>query len=222
MRTSAVYAISVLVLLAICPSLLAHPVMAFDTKFLLNSADLVCHAKVISVGPHEVEKDPQFHPPLETEGSIAKATVINVIKGERLSSIDVVFRKPTITVFYTQLRQGEEAILFLKKEREYYRFVDDHNGTLQIPPHKALRYSSESPENRMIAELIFATESDSGAIRLQCTEQLGKFANSDVILHLKQLAENEDMALKGTAYTSLIELDQPPEVEELTAFFARQ
>ncbi len=208
--------------LTLCASVHAYISNVFNAKHLLDSADSVCHGKVVSVTAHEVEKDSRFHPPLETEGGMARIRVINIVKGKVPGVIDVVFRKFTSTVLYTQLTQDEECILFLRSTKGYYRFVDDHNGKLYVPPHKAIQYKSESPEDRMVAELIFGTEADSGRIRLVCAEQLGNFAHTEAVARLKALSLVSDMELQGVAYAALIRLDHPPEAKELASFFARQ
>ncbi len=208
--------------IVLSPGIKAYPVRPFDAKYLLDSADVVCHVKVLSVRPQEIEKDSSFHPALVTDGAVARARVINVMKGEAAHAVKIVFRRPTDTVSYTQLSAGEECIVFLRSGDGHFRFVDDHNGKLRIPPHEAIQYRSESPEDRVVAELVYATKADSGLIRLVCAEQLGNFAHPEAVARLEELAAAEDMAVQGVAYAALIRLDCPPDAQRLAAFFARE
>jgi hypothetical protein len=205
----------------------AYIVNAFNAKDLLNAADVVCYGRVVSVKSHPVSPDTSFSPPLTTEGAVATVSVISTIKGEAIIGnapldIEVVFRRLTPFVFYTQLVQNESAILFLKSEEGHFRFVDDLNGKLAVPVHKPLYYRSKSPMDRMVAELIFASRVDKGQIRLVCIEQLGSFDMPGVVTYLRTLTTIRDMAVQGVTYASLIRLNRPPAATRLAAFFKRQ
>jgi hypothetical protein len=192
-----------------------------NAKWLLDSAELVCHAKILSVGPHSVNPDSSFQPPLITEGRIARVRVLNIIKGKAAESISVAFRMSTDMVQYTQLGEGQECILFLRGQRDVYTFVDDHNGTLEIPPHQPLQYKSRDPDSRMIEELTLGTVKDAGRIRLVCAEQLAAFPSEQAASRLSDLTLEKDMPVQGVAYVGLVCLDRPPSAESLSRFFAR-
>ena len=209
-------------LLALSPQCHAYLSNAFNAKHILDSADLVCHGEVLSINPAEVENDTSFQPPLHTDGRVARVQILNTIKGDAHDQINVVFRMSTDFVFYTQINKGHHCILFLRKQGEIYRFVDDHNGVLEITPHEPISYTSNKPDDRLIEELILVTKLDKGRMRLTCIEELGRFPADRSIEWLKQVAEDIDMAVQGVAYAALIALDTPPSVEELSRFFARQ
>ena len=199
----------------------AYITRAFAVRGLLDSAELVCHGKILSIGKSGVEPDASFHPPLRTDGHIARVRVLNIVKGHATDEIDVAFRLNTSDVMYTQLAEGNQCILFLRRQGKAYRFVDDHNGTLQIPPHEPLVYKSDSPDARLVEELIFGTRKDTGLIRLVCTEQLAQFSDVTVVRRLEELTHEDDMAVQGVAYAGLIVLDQPPLAADLSKFLAR-
>lgn len=210
-----------LLLLALETNTGAYLSSPFNAQALLNSTDVVCHGKVLSVEPHRIEPDALSQPPLKTEGRAAHVRVLNVIKGNAAESITVVYRLSTPFVDYTELTQGQECILFLRSQGKIYRFVDDHNGTLQIPSHQALEYESKTPEGRMIEELIFGTVKGTGSVRLICTEQLATFPSEVAARHLQELGREDDLAMQGVAYAGLIVMDHPPRAEALSEFFAR-
>jgi hypothetical protein len=207
-------------LLALNPASYAYPTRGFAIREFLNEADLVCHGKVLSVKSQAIEPDASFHPPLQTEGGIARVHVLNVIKGSKADEIEVVFRLSTNSVSYTQLEQGDECILFLNRQGNTYRFVDNHDGTLAIPPHIPLHYKSDSPANRLIEELVFATREDKGRIRLVCAEQLAHLAGDQAVNRLEELAHDDDVAVRGVAYAGLITLDRPPSARDVASFLA--
>lgn len=201
----------------------AYLFRTFSVSYLLDSADLVCHGKILSESPTDIEKDTSFKPPLTTKGCLARVQVLNLIKGEASDQINVVFRRHTAFVFtYTQLKKGSQCILFLRKQGDSFRFVDDHNGILEVPPHSPIQYKSTLPANRMVEELILSTRLGKGVRRLSCIKELGQFSSNQVVKHLKELSQERDMAMQGTAYSSLIRLDSPPPSKELSKFFARQ
>ncbi len=209
-------------LLAISFSGYAYPTNPLYVKGLVESAGFVCHGRVLSVSPGKVEPDTSFYPPLQTEARVARIRVLNVIKGNAAETLDVVFPVSTNFVMYTELERGQEYILFLRKQKDTYKFVDEHNGALLIPSHQPLRYKSSTPNERMTEELIFATKEDTGVIRLICTEQLANFTDDQAVSRLKELARNSDMAVQGVAYSGLIKLDCPPSAKDISDFFARQ
>lgn len=218
------------VCLVLCEKIRAYPVGPFDAKRLLDSADLVCHGQVVSIRTQEAGNGPGGDRGPPTVGVVAKVRVVNLIKGRADAEIAVAFRKLDINRLGadgtgrgppTQLSENEQSILFLRASEGRYRFVDDHNGKLRIPPHKPLRYESESAEGRMVEELVYATRMDTGPLRLVCTEQLGHFRNEAAAAWLKVLATFKDMAVQGVAYAALIRLDLPPAAGELARFFER-
>jgi len=208
-------------LLALNPTGYAYLTRGFAIVELLNEAELVCHGKVLSVRSGAIEPDASFHPPLQTEGGIARVHVLNVIKGIKAGEIEVVFRLSTNSVSYTQLEQGDECIIFLNHQGNTYRLVDNHDGALPIPPHDPLHYKSDSPANRLVEELVFATREDKGRIRLVCAEQLAHLANDQAVMRLEELVHDDDMAVQGVAYAGLISADHPPPAGDLSKFLAR-
>jgi hypothetical protein len=208
-------------LLALTSAAYSYLSRPLNAKWLLDSAEVVCHARILSIGPHSVEPDFSFQPPLTTEGQIAWVRVLNIIKGTADESISVVFRLSTDMAQYTQLEEGQEYILFLRSQRGAYTFVDGHNGALEIPPHQPLQYKSREPDSRIIEELTLGTMKDAGRIRLVCAEQLATFPNEQAASRLSDLTLEKDMPVQGVAYAGLIRLDHPPSAESLSRFFAR-
>ena len=215
--------IKLLVFIAIiAPSASAYIPGICDTKSLLEDAELVCHVRVLSATPCEVEKDASSQTPSEIERGMAKVAVVNVIKGKCADKIDVLFLRLTQTEGFAELTKGDECILFLRVEKGHYRLVNDHCSKLDVPRHEAIKCHSHSFADRLVAELVFATGNDSGRIRLECIEELGNFDTPKAIARLKELRQVEDMMARGLAYISLIRLDQPPDVDELAKFFEWQ
>ncbi|MBV9868719.1 MAG: hypothetical protein JO316_25460 [Abitibacteriaceae bacterium] len=199
----------------------AYIANALNARALLGAADVVCYGRVLAVQPHPIDPDTHFHPPLATAGAVATVNVLSVIKGKVPSQIKVVFRKPAPMVDYTQLVPEETTILFLKAGPEAFYLVDDHNGKLPVPLHKPLAYSSASPVDRMVAELICAANTDKGLMRLVCIEGLADFPLPRVVSYLSSLTSLPDLAVQGVAYAALIRLDHPPPSTRLMAFFKR-
>jgi hypothetical protein len=213
---------SCVALLAVSSSSFAYLSSGFNAKSLIGAADLVFHGRVLSVGKSVIEQDASFQPPLSTEGKVARLRVLNVIKGTVVDHANVVFRLSTSTVSYTALTEGEECILFLRRKENAYGFVDDHNGILAIPIHAPLRYDSEIPADRMVAELAFGTAYETTRNRLVCIEQLGRFASDEAVQRLQELALEDNMAVRARSFIALIDLDHPPGATELVSLFERK
>lgn len=100
-----------------CSQTQAYGTSGFSAKHLLDSADLVCHGKVLSVAPSEIESDTSFHPPLQTNGRVARVQIVNTVKGTAADKIDVVFRMSTDTVLYSELEGGTPLHPFSSQAR---------------------------------------------------------------------------------------------------------
>lgn len=211
---------NLLLLLAgvLCGTTHAYPVNPFNTKHLLNASGLVCYGRVISIKPHDIAPDTLFRPAIVTEGAVATFEIISIIKGDAKKTIDDVFRKSKVRVEYTGLVEKETCILFLKDGETEYRFVDDHNGKMEILPHEAIAYKTKTPEDRMVEELILGSSGEERhAIR--CVKELGNIGTPDAVARLAELSKSPDLVMQGTAYAGLINSDILPDAPRLIEFF---
>ncbi|MCX7010350.1 MAG: hypothetical protein NTY53_24445, partial [Kiritimatiellaeota bacterium] len=143
----------------------------FDAKVLLDQAPLVCKVKVLSVNR------PWF---FEKGGSLtARVKCLATIKGiSPEEEFEVVSPASTHdglnSVSYTELERGEVCIVFLHNmTRGTATFEDVHNGKMpglgEFVPFKL----GDTPQDRMLRELLALCKSSKGEIRLLATEYLG-------------------------------------------------
>lgn len=199
----------------------AYPVAPFSAKSLLDRSDVVLCGTVISVKTSLRPSADHSSEPSAGE-AIASVNASNWIKGTSPTIIDVVFQKTGQLRSPTQLVPGETALLFLKKADDEFRFRDEDNGALAVPPHRPLSYKYTQPSNRLVEELVKGVQTGEGITRLKCMEQLGEFATPDSKTCLQKMTEVPDVAVEGTAYDALIGLDIPPPAARLARFIKRR
>ena len=146
-----------------------------------HNADLVCKVQVLSIHQEEVIKSNLFPGTPDVSRMIATSKVLSVIKGECPKVIDIEFHYPkdgTIHLvdlpwlIYTELKEGETCIVFLKESKPYY-ILNRINSKTRVEP-KIIDYNlGDTPNLRLLAEFLAGCSSDNEMVKLQAVEELG-------------------------------------------------
>lgn len=145
------------------------------------NADLVCKVHVLSIRREGVIESNLWPGAPNVSRMIASAKVLSVIKGKCAQVIDIQFHYPqdgTMQwgdppwLIYTELKEGETCLVFLKESRPYY-ILDRINSKARVEP-KTIDYNlGDIPNLRLLAEFLAGCNSDNEMVKLQAVEELG-------------------------------------------------
>lgn len=146
-----------------------------------SNADLVCKIRALSTRRAEIIK--RYLPGGQTDPSrmLAKSRVLSVIKGECKRAIDIEFHDPKVGTFGfgfptsmrgTGLTKGEVCVVFLKLQEGRY-VLNRIRSKLRVQP-KVVDYDlGDTPNLRLLAEMLAGCESEDKMVKLQAVEELG-------------------------------------------------
>ena len=146
-----------------------------------SNADLVCKIQVLSTRRAEIIK--RYLPGGQAYPSrmLAKSRVLSVIKGECEPAIDIEFHDPKARSLRsgfrlggrgTELTKGEVCIVFLKRQEAGYK-LNRIRSKLRVQP-KVVDYNlGETPNLRLLAEMLAGCDSKNEMVKLQAVEELG-------------------------------------------------
>lgn len=227
-RIVAAVAVSFCLTILCCSSLLAYLAAPFSAKYLLRDSDVVCRVHVLSVHVEGTMTDTHFRPPLESARMVARAKTVSVIKGAPAAELEIAFPNPLLLtggsmVMYTDLVEGEDAIIFLKKtDSSIYEFHDplNGNGALKVSPKPPKYDLGQTPHDKMLAELLALAAADAPKSPfVSIAEQLGEFGDVRAAPALRKLSVSKDIVARGVALASRIRAGDPPSQTDLLSFF---
>jgi hypothetical protein len=145
-----------------------------------SNADLVCKIQVLSTRRAEIIKRYLPGGKADLSRMLAKSKVLSVIKGECKPAIDIEFNdQRSRTVRFgpspgrgTELKKGEVCIVFLKHQEGRY-VLNRIRSKLRVRP-KVVDYSlGDTPNLRLLAEMLAGCDSKNEMVQLQAVEELG-------------------------------------------------
>ncbi len=145
-----------------------------------SNADLVCKIQVLSTRRAEIIK--RYLPGGQTDPyrMSAKSKVLSVIKGQCKRAIDIEFhdQKRGSSGFGpsqgrgTELTKGEVCVVFLKRHQGRY-VLNRIRSKLRVQP-RAVDYDlGDTPNLRLLAEMLAGCDSTNEMVQLQAVEELG-------------------------------------------------
>jgi len=189
-----------------------------------------------------------IHLPYEaTPKMIASAKVHSVIKGEAPDIINIEYYGASVSIddkprswHFTQLKDGEISIAFLRKEGASYKFCDPENGKLVVEPQFVEYDLSAMPLDRLLSELVFSAQTGKGFVKLQAIEQIGAWGQvsrrkllgggysikdgvlgeSQARVVLRELRSSNDLKERAFALIAGLEIGDSPGVDGAMSLFA--
>ena len=145
-----------------------------------SNADLVCKIQVLSTRRAEIIK--RYLPGGKADPSrmLAKSRVLAVIKGECKPAIDIDFHDRSLGTFVfgpspgrdTKLTKGDVCVVFLKRQEGRY-ILNRIRSKLRVRP-KVVDYNlGETPNLKLLAEMLAGCDSENEMVQLQAVEELG-------------------------------------------------
>jgi hypothetical protein len=186
----------------------AHVSSMFDVKSDMGSAAIVCKVQVLSVSRPWIR--------LSGGQQTAKVKCLSTIKGTSPEKFEISFPAPAQMDFYTDLEKGEHCIVFLHGiARGMATFEDVDNGKMpclgEVVPHNL----GDSPQDRMLCELLAFCKASTGGAQLLAAEYLGQLGDLRAKTLLVELSKSADLLLRGVALAARIECGDAPTPEEL-------
>lgn len=167
-----------------------------------SNADLVCKIQVLSTRRAEIIK--RYLPGGRTDPSrmLAKSKVLSVIKGECKQAIDIEFhdQKRGISGFGpllgrgAELTEGEVCVVFLKRQEGRY-VLNRIRSKLRVQP-KVVDYNlGDTPNLRLLAEMLAGCDSKNEMAQLQAVEELG-YLGKEMIDELRPFKGDKELFKK--------------------------
>ncbi|MHC4297228.1 MAG: HEAT repeat domain-containing protein [Planctomycetota bacterium] len=146
-----------------------------------SNADLACKIQVLSTRRVEIIKEYLPGQKADPSRMLARSKVLSVIKGECKPAIDIEFNDPkrrTLGLVLgpgmgdTELTQGEVCVVFVKREEGRY-VLNRIRSKLRVTP-KVVDYNlGDTPELRLLAEMLAGCDCEDEMVQLQAVEELG-------------------------------------------------
>lgn len=146
-----------------------------------SNADLVCKVKVLSTRREETIKGYLFPGQADLSRILARSRVLSVIKGQCGQLIDIEFHYPEYPNFqlghpteqlHTKLQEGEVCIVFLKRHEDGYR-LNRIRSKLRVRPGVVGYNLGDTPNLRLLAEMLAGCDSKDEMVQLQAVEEIG-------------------------------------------------
>jgi len=144
-----------------------------------SNAELVCKIQVLSTRRAEIIK--KYLPGGKADPSrmLARSKVLSVIKGECKPAIDIEFddQRSRTAGFSpsgrgTELTKGEVCIVFLKHQEGRY-VLNRIRSKLRVRPEVVDYNLGDTPNLRLLAEMLAGCDSKNEMVQLQAVEELG-------------------------------------------------
>lgn len=212
----------VLVLLGICHSgAFGYPCNVFNIKQLLTYSEVTAKIQVLATKIEGTCLDPRFQ---STDPQcIAHVKCLMSIKGTVADEFDIAFPTEKMAMAtYPELVKDEVCLVFLNGKTSPYHFLDLDNATMQLGAESITMQPKQTPEERLIAELLAYAKLAQGTDRVAAIAALGQLAAKDALAQLNAAGDkHQDLVEYAQSLIARVQANDAPSSNELLAFFRR-
>ena len=211
----------------------AMPVPYISFQDLLSKSDFICKGEILQVDKigesEERAIDGRLLRKIDTK--VALVGIDRILKGnETEKTINVEFEEVSLTnVFLPRmtLKKGEYVLLFLKREGGRYKLTFKYYGNFRakIPVSKSnmeIEAEGSNPSALVQQELFNSLKIKDPNVILPLLEALGEIKSKAAIMHIENLLDSNDVAVKGLALSTLIKIGSIDHIAEAISYIDEQ
>lgn len=211
----------------------ATPVPYISFQDLLSKSDFICKGEVLQVdkigeSEERASDDNRLLGKINTK--VAMVGIDRILKGnETEKTIKVEFEEVFAGVILSRmmLKKGEYVLLFLKREGEQYRLTFKYYGKFRakIPvSRKELKIKAEgsNPSALVQQELLNSLRDEGSNIVLPSLIGMEGLKSKASIMHIENLLDSNDLAVKGQALSTLINIGSIDHIAEAISYIDEQ
>ncbi len=145
------------------------------------------------------------------------------IKGTVADEFDIAFPTEKMAMAtYPELVKDEVCLVFLNGKTSPYHFLDLDNATMQLGAESITMQPKQTPEERLIAELLAYAKLAQGTDRVAAIAALGQLAAKDALAQLNAAGDkHQDLVEYAQSLIARVQANDAPSSNELLAFFRR-
>jgi hypothetical protein len=213
---------------------MATPVPYISFPDLVSKSDIICKGEILQVykiGESEERAGDDGRLLGKINTKVALMRIDRILKGDETSeTVEVEFEEVFAGVILPRmmLKKGEYVLLFLKREGERYRLTFkyyDGEYRAKIPvSSKELQIEAEgsNPSALVQQELLNSLRNENPNVILPSLIGLEGIKSKASIMHIENLLDSNDLAVKGQALSTLINIGSINHIAEAINYIDEQ